>query len=68
MNMNLFHTILLVLSAIIGAFLQFDWTQFGIPEGTAVQIAGIVVMINSIVKILLTGMGNGQTALVKKDQ
>lgn len=68
MNTNLFHTILLVLSTLVGAFLQFDWTSFGVSEGTAAQIAGIVVMISSIVKILLTGIGSGQTALVKKDQ
>jgi len=68
MNTNLFHTILLVLSTIVGAFLQFDWTSLGVSESQAAQIAGIVVMISSIVKILLTGIGSGQTALVKKDQ
>lgn len=68
MNKNLFHTILLVLSTLVGAFLQFDWTTFGLSESTSAQIAGIVVMVSSVLKLVLNGTGNAATGLVKKDQ
>lgn len=67
MNKNLVHTILLVLSTLLGAFLQFDWTAVGVDASTAGHIAGALVMASSVIKMLLNGTGNGATGLVKKD-
>lgn len=65
MNTNLIHNILNVVGLIVGALITYDWTILGLPPSTAATIAGVVLLADKIIKLLINVTRDGLTGLVK---
>lgn len=66
MNTNMIHNILNVIALIIGVLITTDWTQFGLSAETAAYIAGLVLIAQNVIKLLMNVIRDGLTGLVKE--
>lgn len=65
MNTNLIHNIINLVGLILGALITFDWTQLGLTPEQAASIAGIVLIMNNLIKLAMNITRDGLTGLIK---